>query len=171
AGGQGDFGYFSPDANGRLTFRSLKDRIPEQARSFADVWDIYALGKDIFFRTQKHIFRYSDDKISVYSSDSEWLFMGKSDRNIYAQDKEKGLLLFRGDQWLPALKRPLPSGFLATSLSPWGKDSLLLASWDHGLYTLHRGELAPLKEFASEEYAGTQVLGAMRLGDDMLVVG
>lgn len=171
AGGQGDFGYFSPAANGLLEFHSLRDKIPAEARSFADVWDINAVGKDIFFRTQKHIFRYHEGKITVFTSGSEWLFMGSSDRHLYAQDKEKGLLIFRQNKWLPFLDRSLPAGFMTTALSPWGPDSLLLSSWEHGLYTLHKGELQPMKGYASERYTNSQVMGAIKLGENMLLVG
>ena len=171
AGGQGDFGYFSPAGNGLLTFHSLRDMVPEKARSFADVWDIYAVGEEIFFRTQKHIFRYSEERISVYSSESEWLFMGSSDKQLYAQDKERGLLTFQKGQWMPFLDRALPSGFLATHLSPWSKDTLLLSSWEHGLYTLHKGELVMLKGYAPARYSDSQVMGAVKLGEGMLLVG
>ncbi|HMX41108.1 MAG TPA: hypothetical protein PKD78_12295, partial [Saprospiraceae bacterium] len=39
-GGQGEIGQFSPDAQGRLAYRSLTPLIPEGDRQFADVWDV-----------------------------------------------------------------------------------------------------------------------------------
>lgn len=48
AGGQGDFGYFAPDENGKLTFNSLKPKIPKSYSSFADIWNIQYAGKAVF---------------------------------------------------------------------------------------------------------------------------
>ncbi|MBK8952260.1 MAG: hypothetical protein IPM85_08235 [Chitinophagaceae bacterium] len=49
AGGQDELGYFSPAANGTLSFTSLINSIPERDRwSFGDVWDICYYKKDIF---------------------------------------------------------------------------------------------------------------------------
>ncbi len=39
AGGQDEIGYFSPDGQGILHYKSLKNLIPEKFRSFTDVWE------------------------------------------------------------------------------------------------------------------------------------
>src|SRR5882672_6832296 len=49
AGAQDDFGYFSPDRSGRLVFTSLKGLLSEKNKSFTDIWNIIALGNDVFF--------------------------------------------------------------------------------------------------------------------------
>src|SRR6201996_9062026 len=40
AGGQDDFGYFSPDKTGKLLYTSLKKLLPEKNYSFSDIWSI-----------------------------------------------------------------------------------------------------------------------------------
>src|SRR5687768_15017253 len=40
-GGQDEFGYFSAGPNGQLVYHSLKNLLPENERSFTDVWEIY----------------------------------------------------------------------------------------------------------------------------------
>ena len=64
-GAQGDFGYFSPAVNGKLQYHSLRDKIPDGDKVFADIWDIVAQGKDIFFRAEKKIFKLTGSKITV----------------------------------------------------------------------------------------------------------
>src|ERR1700761_917662 len=49
AGGQDDFGYFSPDHNGKLVYTSLKSLLTEKNYSFSDVWNIVPYGNDVFF--------------------------------------------------------------------------------------------------------------------------
>src|SRR5664279_2358747 len=43
AGGQDDFGYFSPDHNGKLFFTSLKTLLAKKDYSFTDIWNICLL--------------------------------------------------------------------------------------------------------------------------------
>ena len=55
AGGQGDFGYFSPDRNGKLYFTSLKTLLSK--KDFSNIWNIVVVGNDVFFRTKEKIFQ------------------------------------------------------------------------------------------------------------------
>ncbi|ALL06017.1 hypothetical protein AQ505_11250 [Pedobacter sp. PACM 27299] len=170
-GAQGDFGYFSPAENGKLQYHSLIDKIPIAYRSFADIWDIVALNNEVFFRSGKRIFKLADHKITVYPNESEWIFLGMANKTIIAQDKQKGLLQYKDKQWLPFLNHPIPGGgFRATSISPYHADTLLLSTWQDGLYTLSNNTLSKLPGYQSEKYSNKQVSKAFRLNDDMLVV-
>lgn len=146
AGGQGEFGYFSPDEQGRLTFVSLKDNIADEQRSFADIWNIETVDKAVFFRTERCIFKWQDNRVTVMESESEWLYMGKANGRIIAQDKAKGLLMLHGDRWTPMLQTPLPEDFIINSITQQDKDSLLLVnSLSHGPQAIHAGQLLPIQ--------------------------
>src|SRR5688572_11102216 len=47
AGCQDDFGYFSPDKNGKLVFHSLKFLLSGKNASFSSIWDIIAHDNDV----------------------------------------------------------------------------------------------------------------------------
>lgn len=141
AGGQGEFGYFSPNEQGQLIFKSLKEKVPEKYRSFADIWNIESVGKAIYFRTENHIFQWHNDTIDVFSSPSEWLFMGKVDHHLIAQDKSKGLLKLTGKTWTPVVQNPLPEHFVINSVTQLAEHRLLVSSSSHGLYHLDHNKL------------------------------
>lgn len=145
AGGQGDFGFFSPDINGKLFFTSLREKIPKSHRSFADIWNVQSIRNAIFFRAENNIFKWQDNKITVLGTKSKWLYMGMANNTIIAQDKDKGLLTLSGDNWLPLLTDPITSDFMVSSMSQFGKDSILLSSLSHGLYIIKDGQMNPVK--------------------------
>lgn len=65
AGGQGEFGYFKPDARGALAYVSLSDSLPVHERSFADVWSILPPGPSdggLHFVTAQRIFEFQADQ-------------------------------------------------------------------------------------------------------------
>jgi ligand-binding sensor domain-containing protein/DNA-binding CsgD family transcriptional regulator len=147
-GGQGDFGYFSPDKNGRLVFNSLKEKVPEAQRSFADIWNVQCVGKAVFFRAETGIFRWLNAKIAVFKTDSKWLYMGAGNGQVIAHDSNKGLLKLTAERWEPLLKQAAPSDLVISSISQYGKDTILLSSMSHGLQLIHDGQMTALKNVA-----------------------
>jgi hypothetical protein len=101
AGGQDDFGYFSPDGKGRLVYTSLKNLLSSKNYSFSDIWNIVPYGNDVFFLCREKIFQLNNKTINVYPAVSEWLFLGESNHQLVAQDGRNGLLEFRDGLWAP----------------------------------------------------------------------
>src|ERR1700732_433050 len=105
AGGQDDFGYFSPNKNGKLVYTSLKGLLSEKNYSFSDIWNIVAYGNDIFFLSREKIFQLNNKTITVSPAASKWMFLGEgNDHQLIAQDQKNGLLEFRDGLWTPFVK-------------------------------------------------------------------
>lgn len=170
AGAQGDFGYFSPAENGKLQYHSLIDKIPQKDRSFADIWNIVAYKNEVFFLSAKRIFKLSNNKITVYNNESEWIFLGMANHTIIAQDKKRGLLQYKNNQWVEFLHQNINGNFVATSLSPYNANTMLLATWQHGLYTISNDTLTRLRDYKTERYTHQQIAEAFKLNDELLVV-
>ena len=76
AGGQNEFGYFTPDEKTKWRFHSLKNTIPLPHREFEDVWDLEILDEVIYFRSRQPFFNFcqccfSDDNLIV-SHQKNW---------------------------------------------------------------------------------------------------
>jgi ligand-binding sensor domain-containing protein/DNA-binding CsgD family transcriptional regulator len=133
-GGQDEVGYFSPDHNGILNFHSLKEKLPQIARQFADIWNIVPMGNEVFFRTIETIFEYAGDSLRTFDAPGGWQLMTKVDGRLYAADKIKGLFVFRDEQWQSIC--PGTAGLHVTGIMPYKKDSLLITTLKNGLYVL-----------------------------------
>jgi DNA-binding CsgD family transcriptional regulator len=139
-GGQDEVGYFSPDDNGILRFHSLKEKLPEIARQFADIWNIIPIGNKVFFRTIETIFEYAGDSLRTFDAPGGWQTMSKVNGQLYAEDKIKGLFVFRDEQWQSIC--PTAAALHVTGILPYKKDSLLIATLKNGLYVLTASGLA-----------------------------
>lgn len=134
-GGQNEFGFFAPDKRGFLVYHSLLYLIPPQHRSFDDIWNICIAGNDIFFRSNKRIFQLSNNKITVYPTQSEWRFLSYCNNQLIAEDLEHGALLFKNGTWIPFLKNTLlPTKALITSAAPLDQQRILIATLKEGLF-------------------------------------
>jgi ligand-binding sensor domain-containing protein len=162
-GGQQEFGYFYPGANGELTYTSLRNLLQAGDYDFTDIWNIEIVQQHIFFYSHKKIFEYTGHAIKVYNS-INWGFLGYANGNLLAYDFEKGLVYFKNGQWIPRIKTgSLPANVEIKSVTPLGKDSLLLTSVANGLFilkndTVTRFESSDIKEIAAKDIAGACLL-------------
>lgn len=165
AGGQDEFGYFSPDSSGSLVFHSLKNLIPASNRSFNDVWEIYFYRDLIFFQTSSEIFQFSDQHCTV-SKSRHWWFLGLENDRLIAQDIDKGVLTYQNGMWTPFLtESDLPSEYVVTSLLDIGRDSLLLTTQKNGLYILSGTKLKKLRSPSLEEIETKNVSSARKVNE------
>jgi len=144
-GGQDEIGYFSSGPNGALTYTSIKDKIPEQHRKFADIWHIAITGNRIFFQADDRIFEYAANSIHTHLSNSKWLFMGRAGKSIYASDKATGLMQLINNQWTPIKDGKKIAGMLIANMFPMSKDSIFIVTRTNGFFLLQNGLITPLK--------------------------
>jgi len=166
-GGQDEVGYFSPGPNGMLVYHSLKDRLPQVARQFADIWNIVIVHNVVYFRTIESIFELKDEKMQTYDAPGGWLLLAKAGDKLYADDKVKGLQVFHDGQWTAVAGSPLH----ITGIMDYAPDSLLVATLKNGLYLLHGTTLSkkstPIDNLLSNDLVNT----AQRIGEDRYVLG
>jgi ligand-binding sensor domain-containing protein/DNA-binding CsgD family transcriptional regulator len=141
AGGQDEMGYFAPGKNGQLTFTSLKNLLPKADQNFSDIWDIVSYGDDVFFRSHDRVFRYSNNKISIYNSTS-WLYLGLYQDQLIAHDEQKGVLIFKNNAWQTFIpKNELPNGFYITNICRFGENASLVTTAKNGVFVLTGNQL------------------------------
>lgn len=137
AGGQDEIGYFYPEQNGILKFHSLKHLLPKIARQFADIMDIVIHKNEIFFRTVEAVFYYKDNKIKVYDASGGWLGLAAANNQVFAEDRDSGLVTFKDGEWISPFGKQPPVHLHMTSIVNYQKDTLLITTAKKGLYLLH----------------------------------
>ena len=172
AGGQDDFGYFSPDKSGKLFYKSLKPLLTAQNYSFTDIWNIVPYGDDIFFRSQEKIFQFSNNTITVYPASSQWQFLGLAGNQLIAQDTKNGLLLFSNNVWAPFITASeLPDEYRVTCVFPFGKDSSFLATINTGFYILTDKKVTKFNFAGVNPFFNQRILTAIPVTKDWIAVG
>ncbi len=137
AGGQDEMGYFAPDNNGQLKFRSIKNLLPKADQNFSDIWDIVCIGNDVYFQSRYKIFRYRNNHVTSIPAFSSWLYMGIIQKQLIVHDEKRGLLNYKDGKWQPFIdKQHVPSDFYITGTAAFGKDTTLITTAKNGLYLL-----------------------------------
>ncbi len=170
-GGENEFGYFSPDKNGILTFVSLKKLLQKKDLGFSDIWNISSQNGSVFFRASNKIFLYEDSTMTVFNPASHWRFMGKTSQALVAQDAENGLLRYANGRWEKYMgPGELPGEYLSTAIIPLGKDSSVLVTMENGLFILTEDRAVRMKSPFVDKISDERIYNATRVNKDLIAL-
>ena len=169
-GGQDEIGFFSPNAQGILQYSSLRETIPENERNFGDVWDIATLNSAIFFRTATRIFRYRNEVMQSFLSNTEWMFMASSHGKIWAQDLQHGLMQFAMDSWTPAATHAEIKEDPITSIITLPDQTQLLTTLRSGLFTLKNQQIKKLPTENNSLFGEERIYAATQIDDQSIAL-
>ena len=134
-GGQGDFGYFSPNDQGVLVYHSLKDLIPEEGRHFGDVWDVLVRPEGAFFRTDHQVFRYFNGQVSLlFPAGSSLHFMGVWDNRLLVQDGNLRLFVLENGAFRPLGQPDVFEHGTISAVIRLSPDTLLVTTIKNGIF-------------------------------------
>jgi DNA-binding CsgD family transcriptional regulator len=107
-GSQGEFGYFEAD----WSYVSLVDIIPEEARNFDEVWDVYLFESMVYFCTFQGIYVFDGKKISVLRNEEGFYHTFSVSGKLITQSQDGTLFEIRGTLLYPYLSRKLSAEVL-----------------------------------------------------------
>lgn len=91
-GAKGDFGYLRSDSLGVPRFVSLYERIPEDERDFEDVWGTHIVGENIYYQSNRRLFRWDGSSLTSWSSENGFHTSFVVDETLYVREMGRGLL-------------------------------------------------------------------------------
>ncbi len=170
-GGQDELGYFAPAANGRLLYHPLNQLLPAKDKSFGDVWDIISLKKDVFFRTNNRIFKFTNDAVATFKAVSEWSYLGICNNKLYAHDFSGGLMQFENNVMTPlVLTGSFPQNDPVTSILPGNNGSILVTTLKNGIYTVTGSNLGKFVSANNNLFENERIYAATRINKDWIAL-
>lgn len=169
-GGTDEFGVFSPDAYGGLTYRSLSDSLPVRYRQFGEVWKIHIAENALYIQSRNYIFindlhghtEVIDAGAVVYASvlvDGN-LYVATS-RDIYVLNGNR-LHALRGAEGL--------HGAVVSAMLPYREHGVLIATDFRGVY-LYDGEQIRRFKTEADNYIVANQLYTIAAGEHCLAFG
>ena len=144
-GALGEIGMLEPDAQGRMRYVSLLDRLSPADRQFDDVHHVFVRGGDVFFATYARLIRLRGDDVRTWTPGTAFhrAFMARD--RLFIRERGRGLMELVGDELLGVPGGDAMAEAAVDFVLPWGGgDGLLVGSRDSGLQVLDGGPLRPL---------------------------
>lgn len=166
-GGQDEFGYFYPNAQGVLKYTSLLNLLPENMRKLADIWGVSVVRDEVFFRSIHAILHYKDGVIKSYKTSTSWLFMGAVKDKVFSQSSDSGLMIYDHGMWKPFCKDSILNRSSITAVLPYSGDTLLVSMLKKGLFLIINHQLKPLSSSLNHVFLNERIYFATQISPDL----
>lgn len=92
-GALGEFGFWSPNKSGRLTYHSLKKLIKENAFPNEEIWNILITTKGIIFQSFAYLYLYNpiNNQVKKLNPPGNMLFVQQVNERFFVEIIDKGL--------------------------------------------------------------------------------
>ena len=97
-GATSEFGYLEPNAQGQMIYFSLKEKLPPQEQSFAEVWNTFVAPDGVYFYTDFALFRWDGKKMHILHPENKeegFYSCVYTNNNIYIHIQDKGLHILK----------------------------------------------------------------------------
>jgi len=129
----GDFGYLGADSTSTLQYVSLLDKVPEEHRTFKDVWQTFIVNNQVIFNTASAIFILEGDSIKIIHPEKKFLMSFVVNNRFYVLDQGKGLATLKNNRLkLIAGSEQFANDRIYTML-PYENDKILMVSIAQGI--------------------------------------
>ncbi|MDP8240139.1 MAG: triple tyrosine motif-containing protein [Candidatus Hatepunaea meridiana] len=123
-GGQGELGYLASGERGIMYYTSLREKIPEEFQSnTSEIFDIKNTSEGVVFLSNKLMYLYKDDTISVSQSDDYFFSSVYANQTLHVIDGAKGLLRLENGRLIT-----LPGGsfFISYLMLPYQEKNVFI---------------------------------------------
>lgn len=171
-GGQGEFGYFSPDERGVFRYTSLSVALDKEHQGFGDVWHTIVTPQGVFFRTDHQVFRYTGQKtIPLFREEKSFNFIAQWSRETVLQDDQNRLYTFDGKQFVPRSKNSHFSLGRIAAVLPHQDTSSLIVTLHNGIFEETPNGFVPWRTDNDEYLTSMVVYCAGMMADRRIIIG
>lgn len=139
-GGNGVFGLLRPTGDGRHSFHSLVDQLPEAERDFKEIRQIVAVGDAVYVAAQNKILRWRGGRFTVLPGGPQaWLRL--IDGTLYRHEKGQPFQRFEGERLVMVSDDPFFRDFHVRPAGRLPDGSLLFLKQRDLLFVLREGKI------------------------------
>jgi signal transduction histidine kinase/CheY-like chemotaxis protein len=169
-GGVTTFGYLAPDATGELRYVRLETRLPEEARGLNDVWRTFVTKAGTYFQTERAIYRWAGDTLTVIPAASRFNRASLVDDQLYLTTPEGGLNVLEREtlRALPGTERLAGEPFPV--ILRYDDSRLLIGTRSDGLFLYDGSTLAPFPTELDQHLKKSQIYRGTALPDQTIAL-
>lgn len=175
-GGQGTFGYLTPDSVGNMTFFSLAENLPKEHQVFNDVWAVHVMEDGIYFTTNYKLYRmtHSGEFDRFWKPlGSDFFYSSVINGNLYVQETNVGIRKLINDKFQFIRGGKQFANTIVNHIIPFVGQNILITTEKNGLfiYKPQIDNLSPLNGAVEPELKRHAVYCALKLSENQFAIG
>jgi len=163
-GGEGEFGKFFPDDQGKLQYQSYLPKLPDTLNRIRNVWQIHIYKDKVIFRSHNKLFIFKNDQLKdIIKTPNQFFFGFEHKEKLYFFEAGRGMTCLTNGKTELVPDGDFYKYYTPRAVFTWNEDSLLLASPIDGL-TFYDGKKfshwnVPISDYLVENrlYCGKQL--------------
>jgi ligand-binding sensor domain-containing protein len=171
AGSFEEIAYMAPNLSGEMIYHSLTHLIPRQFTNFDEIWNIYNIGKNIYFHSFNYLFIYNNETIRVIEPLSNFGRLHRVNNQLYVVDIDHGLMQVKDDGLLPISNHPVFSRNEITGMLALNNNDLLICTSGEGVFVWDGQKLFPWESLINEALTEYNLFSALKLSDGSFAFG
>ena len=166
-----EFGFFSPNASGKLVYTSLVTLVPKEFRSFDEIWKIHTTDQGMIFQSFKYLFIYDGSSVKVSSPLGTFGHSYQIGKTFYYVDQPSGLYNFADGEQLLLIKHPLLQSNELRCILPLEKGKVLVGFINEGLFVFDGEKLTPWTTDVNNALKHSSIFSARQLSNGNYAFG
>ncbi len=169
-GGANEYGKFTSNKFGGLTYEPLSQVVPDAYKTFEDVWNIHLVDNELFVQTRHYIFRHNitTNTVNVIQSDTHIFLSAKIDNNIFVATSN-GIYLLTGNNLTGLRGSEQLVGREIRAMVPY-KNGVLIGTDFDGLFLFDGSDIKRFKTDA-DQFLRTNQLYTISVNNQHIAIG
>lgn len=139
AGGDNEYGYFSPTDIGSLEYHSMSDNIPDSLKDLGQIWGIVSTEECLYVRSDNKLLKHEKNGVVKEIETRGYVYgIVKSGDAVFAES-QNGLGIITGDRIIAVKDNGLLKDKVVRSICSFVNGSVLMATQNDGIY-IYDGE-------------------------------
>lgn len=167
-GGENEFGYFTPNPAGLLTYTNLSDSYDDRTRFFGGYWGIYEVDNLIYYVSDRHVVKQINDKFTTIPSDFK-IDCSAIINGVLYTGSSSGITILVGNTWIKASGSDLVKNKIIRAIVPY-KNGYLIATTFSGIFYGDENGISPFRT-GHEEFMKKHELFSFAANDKYIAIG
>lgn len=169
-GTSGDLGFITAGKKGKPEFISLKNKLPEQHRTFKEVWETVSVNGNIFFRTNNKLFIWDYTSFKVIESKDGFHVGAVINDQYYCRIWNRGLCVLKNDSFYVVPNGEKFKQERIYAMLAYDKEKILIGTRTQGLFLYDGKDFTPFKTEADPYISNTSLYGGLVLSNGLFAI-
>ncbi|MCW3806900.1 triple tyrosine motif-containing protein [Plebeiibacterium marinum] len=169
-GAYNEIGYYSPDENCNLVYKSLVQ--DPRIRELEDFWSIHSWNNKVVFLSLKGLCIYENDKLqSIIPSSSRFISSFVVNGLLLVQDEKDGLMEIRGDKCYHVANGKVLSGKQVSTIMSLSESELLIGTINDGFYIWDMQNIYPWEVSSNKLLKEVNIYRGQKYSEELFAIG